>query len=254
MAASSTPSRSLKDQYVICKDLMAKSGLDNGDLTVWGEALRIEDGRLDKALRRSSSTRRRVQRIFTAIETELMTEVDLTGAGAEDRTIEEDIAARLEIRDSVTESIQQLARLSKVLTDPVPSDDLKRMTGASMAETFTQFDIKHVADKFPWASEKLQRRLGIVNRLRRWRIRDLQIANRTAVKEASKLLLFPQGPIEEPEIFEAISFSDERTSTPTIPDYWSDISDSDFTHSSSISSVSVLKEIVSQCKGTSCRS
>jgi len=228
MATSITSPRSLREQYLVCKDLMTKSGLDNDDLTVWAEALRIEDGRLDKALRRSSSTRRRVQRCLESIEIDLITKVDLTGAGSEDKTIEENIEdqnTRLEIRASVTESIQQLTRLSKILADPVPSDDLKRMTSASMAETFTQFDIKHVTDKFPWASVKLQRRLGIINRLRRWRIRDLQIANRDAVKEMSRALSFPPlGSNEVLDNFEALSFSDERTSTPTILDDWSDSS------------------------------
>lgn len=250
MATSTTSARSLREQYLVCKGLMTKIDLGNNDLTIWADALRIEDGRLDKALRRSSSIRRRVQRCLEAIEFDLTTEVELTGEGSEDKTIEENIEdqnSRLEIRASVIESIQQLTRLSKILADPVPSDDLKRMTSASMAETFTQFDIKHVTDKFPWASVNLQRRLGIINRLRRWRIRDLQMSNRDAVKEMSRALSFPPlGSNEVVENVEALSFSDERTSTPTLLDDGSDSSDSHFTRSTSVSSVSVPKDGVSQ--------
>jgi hypothetical protein len=69
-----------------------------------------------------------------------------------------------------------LVALLSTFKEPTPSDDIQRLSKAVSEDIYTQFDIRRIKDKFPKCHEKLQRRLGTLNRLRRLRLQDAQYA------------------------------------------------------------------------------
>jgi hypothetical protein len=161
MASSSSPRSTLQTLYTLCITRQREGDVDAARFRAWGAELRIADGHLDRALRRSSSLRR-------IVEKHLANLASLTALPQGSENEESDA--------EIKQIIDRLADLSPLLKSPRHSDDLKRLKRDIMSDADTKADIAQVAYNFPQADKKLQRRLGIMNRLRRFRFSDIEEA------------------------------------------------------------------------------
>jgi hypothetical protein len=126
----------------------------------------IERGQLDRMLRHSSSLRRTLIDQLSTLESILLTELQTPMRQLEG----------VDIHSAVTHTISSVVALLSALREPTPSDDIQRLSKTVIEDNYTQFDISRIKDKFPQCPEKLTRRLGILNRLRRLRFQDGQTA------------------------------------------------------------------------------
>lgn len=134
-----------------------------------GSELGIESGVLDRMLRRSSSLRQILIQQLTTLKSVLLVESPNHSGKIKMRKL-----GGADIEAAVTRTTHSLLALLSALKEPTPSDDIQRLSKSVVEDAYTKFDITRIKDKFPRCQEKLQRRLGILNRLRRLRFQDTQ--------------------------------------------------------------------------------
>ncbi|PSN72733.1 kinase-like protein [Corynespora cassiicola Philippines] len=138
------------------------------------EDVGIASGQLDRKLRHCSGLRAQVMK--------LLQNLDERASNAQSFALMKGFDDEIETLLNTT--LHNLVVLLSTMKDPAPSDDIERLSQAVHEDTFTQFDIRRVQDKFPSCDPKLHRRIGALNRLRRFRIQDAQRAfDQRAIKE-----------------------------------------------------------------------
>ncbi|KAH0559895.1 hypothetical protein GP486_003587 [Trichoglossum hirsutum] len=135
------------------------------------QGLGIDSGDLDHMLRHSGALRRRVIGLLRQLRQILSEEQLPSGSQNLNRNINGP-----DIESALDYTTCSLVALLSTFKEPTPSDDIQRLSKAVSEDIYTQFDIQRMKDKFPKCHEKLQRRLGILNRLRRLRFQDAQFA------------------------------------------------------------------------------
>jgi hypothetical protein len=137
-----------------------------------GEKTGIESGQLDRMLQHSSALRRKLVGLLSTLQSSLELGKNET-ASPSGRALRS-VTSQADFDPLIGSTISSIVALVSATKWPAPSDNLERLTGTVVADDYTRFDIEIVQQKFPLCDKKLQRRLGILNRLRRLKLQDAQ--------------------------------------------------------------------------------
>jgi hypothetical protein len=159
--------------YAKCMEAMLNAGVSpgvRGQYATLDEELGIASGELDRSLRHSSALRQKVVDLLDALNDHLTTQQTGRTASTELRSIATDFDSDA----PAIGALQRLKALSFALKSATPSNDITRLSDTVVTDAWTGFDIERVKSRYPHCQEKLQRRLGVMNRLRRIRLQDAE--------------------------------------------------------------------------------